>query len=148
MRSLLRRFARIFCVTILLLLFAAAVVTQFWEFALITPLALYAVNSVGIVCCFFDSRQAGWWDAGFGRLPYKWSLQNLLEPPRWSPSSGPPDMGTTLVLPWWFILVTWGLLTAVVWRFTRRRIGPGGGFPVEPAAKASPDLPVPPTPGP
>lgn len=41
---------------------------------------------------------------------------------------------TTAYLPWWLLLTSWCILTAIVWFLTRRRKEPQG-FPVEPTAK-------------
>ena len=40
---------------------------------------------------------------------------------------------TRVFLPWWLLILSWSLLHAVVFRFTRRRKA-GAGFPVEPSA--------------
>jgi hypothetical protein len=40
-------------------------------------------------------------------------------------------------IPWWCFQLAWGFIVIVVWRFTRRRIALGRGFPVELAAEKS-----------
>jgi hypothetical protein len=80
-----------------------------------------------------------------GSLLYAWHQ----DPPPWSakylfalpslkrqrdllghPVLPPARADYTLFLPWWLLFAPWALLTAVVWRRTRRK--PGRAFPIEP----------------
>jgi len=123
---MLRRWLRIFCVVGLVVIVGMAVMTQFWEFVLYTPYGLMAIQNDGTV---FTSYHASRWVTGFYRLP-SFPVHVLYDTPNWHVDS----TKASLFLPWWLLLLTWGLLTAVIWRMTRRRKAKQG-FPIEPSAK-------------
>ena len=125
---MLRRFARIFCVTVLLLLLATAVAAQFGTIDLDSPFTQIHVT-LGGVDCGFDSGCP--WVLGYDLLP-TWSVRLFFL----RPYCGVNGLSYyEVLLPWWLLLPPWGLLTAAVWRFTRRRDTGRGAFPVEPTAK-------------
>ncbi len=125
-----RRAARIFCVTVLLLLLATALLTQFWYLELYKPHGIISVQQIGVIVKW--SPHASFlvpydkWGLHGGQI-IAWSAADLLWPPHWSAFDGEND----LLLPWWLLLLAGGFLTASVWFLTRRRTGPAGAFPVE-----------------
>jgi hypothetical protein len=133
-----RRFIRIFCVAILLLLVTTVVITQFWEVVLETHYTYVDIYFGGIHISQDKHYESA---LRFDRLSAP-SVQKLLVWPDFKPTfwldKGALVFGRAVFIPWWFLPSTWGLLTAVVWRFTRHRKGLGGAFPVEPTAKTSP----------
>ena len=122
-----RRFFRIFCVVGFVVLVGTAVVSQFWAFVLRTPIGSFALGPVGVG---FEAGNATQWQALCYREP-TWIMDNLLAPPHFVI----PHSFELEILPWWLFLAAWGLLTALIWRLTRRR-KVSQGFPIEPTAKS------------
>jgi hypothetical protein len=114
-----RRFLRIFCVVGLVLMLGTAVVGQFWAFGSYRPLVHIAVEPAGVTLAYLPPPG---YHEYFHRVQ-EWSANELLTTPRiWN--------GTGGFLPWWVLLLSWSLLTTLIWRLTRRRkISPA--FPIE-----------------
>jgi hypothetical protein len=127
---MLRRFVRLFCMTVLALFLATGVVAQFWTFYLWTPLTDVYMASSGVRFDYPGIFMG--WDADCHRAP-RWSVKHLLYLPESGVMNG---IQYSIDLPWWFVLASWGLLTVAVWRWTRRRYAGGSAFPVEPTKKA------------
>ena len=125
MPPMFRRFFRIFCVTVLLILLSTAVIAQFCEGFLGSPHRYIGMRPLGLY--LLDVRPylvpTGW-----RRVTY-WSPRYLINMPLWDRQF--------VICPWWLLLAMWGSLTAPIWCFTRRRKGPGGAFPVEPTTVPS-----------
>ena len=58
-----------------------------------------------------------------------WSLRGIFIAPWWWSNPSGMRFGFKFGLPWWLILPTWILLTAIIWRFTRRPKA-GQAFPI------------------
>ena len=125
MPSMFRRFLRIFCVIGMVVIVGAAIAALFWQILVITPRASFGVGLHGLVI----TNVSGQWHAYCIRESTG-SVKELLEWPKWS------SMGRVVkaaYVPWWLLLTTWGLLTALIWRLARRR-KLAGSFPIEPTA--------------
>jgi len=117
-----RRSLKIFCIVALILLLGTSVIAQFSWFGLEEPHGQIGAFPSGVM---FNNLHIGKWDAWYQREPFH--VLSFLEPPRWYVGGGVYE----LILPWWLLLATWGLLTALVWRLTRCR-EVSHAFPVEP----------------
>ena len=106
-------------------LVVAAAVTQHWTLYLYSPKAMIWISLAGVT---FDFPTTSAWAAGYVHPP-DWSVDYLLLPPNLRARGGV----MTVLIPWWLPLLTWSLLTAFIWRLTRRRKVPHG-FPIEPTA--------------
>ncbi len=124
MFSMVRCGLRIFCMVGLVVLLGLAVVGQFWAFEVDTPKVSLNEYSTGVAINYPGVNGWGAWH----RLVTPWTVSDLLQRPQWITFNG----FTQIFIPWWLLLATWGLLTALIWRLTRRR-KVGQGFPVEPA---------------
>jgi hypothetical protein len=131
--SMFPRFMGIIAVMGLMFLLGFAVAAEFGEFGLRNPLGFVRTMPGGL---HFEYRanEPGWhvvWNAW--HVPYAGSelppIGLYLVPPDFS--LGPVK---SIRLPWWLLILTWALLTAIVWRMPRWRAKQG--FPVELAAKA------------
>jgi hypothetical protein len=125
------------CEAGLVVIVAMAVVGQFGDIWLYSPYGYLSMQAPGVV---FNDYRSGWhtWHAWHGPSA-GWSLQNLLYLPKIgvvdeSMNGKGRDDHPYAFLPWWLLLLTWGLLTAFIWRLTRRRQVPHG-FPIEPSVK-------------
>ena len=132
-----RRVIRILCLVGLGVLLGTAIVTQFCRFLVCTPNSVTGVNHDGVL---FNYRHIGRWDILCARQDWNHRM-GLPSHKVWSDLLARPfylGSGTqALFLPWWLLLATWGLLTAVVWRLTCcRKVR--GAFPVERAAVPRP----------
>lgn len=126
---MLRRFLRIFCVVGLVVLLRTAVVSQFWMVISYLPKALKPVDLVrvdeaGISVAYWDSSHVP--EIQVPRVR-DWHVRNLFHAPRYRNYMDSRD----IFLPWWFLLASWGLMTALIWRLTRSKVS--RGFPIEPA---------------
>ena len=128
MPPMLRRWLRIFCVTVLLLLFGAAVLAQFYKYQLYGPYDTVYMDHDEL---YFKHAAPEWnnhpvgWGKRYARNT-DWSVPHL-----WlSPPLLVGDNFLQLRLSWWFVLASWGLPTAVLWFLTRRRKAWRGAFPV------------------
>ena len=137
MSAMFRRLLRISCVVGLVVIVGMAVVGQFADCTLFAPKGYIEVHAIGVqIAISADSYY--FWDGMYRPPENSWSLQANL----WWPSSFSEHMMgipkgallRVLNLPWWLLLLTWGVLTALVWRLTHRR-KIGQGFPVEPTVK-------------
>lgn len=102
---MVRHFLRIFCVVGLIVIIGMAVVGQFRQFDLYWPhgFLILFVSGGVVIQSYVFTLVSG------GRY---WTIDYF---------------------PWWLILISWGLLTALTWFMTRRR-KVSQGFPVEPTA--------------
>ena len=116
-----RRSLRIFCVVGMVVIVGMAVVAQFGRCWLTMPHVDIAVDAVGIG----SSAGSSWWNIHFDRP--EWSVRNLFYPPRLHLRPGYYEV----YLPWWLQLATWGALTVLIFRLTRRRKSPRTAFPIE-----------------
>ncbi|HVT79546.1 MAG TPA: hypothetical protein VHM90_02725 [Phycisphaerae bacterium] len=120
---MVRRFLRIFTPLGLLVLFAAAVVSQYWMSLVRVPICLLYCGRDGIGI----ERRADWrWSAEFFHRPDR-AFSNFFALPSTYIASGNPG----IFLPWWLLLTCWLMLTVITWRITRRKaphrfsVGPG-----------------------
>src|ERR1035437_7068135 len=130
-----RRCLRIFCVVGLVLLLGMTLVGQLWQLNLCMRVATIGVNDSGAFGVFEGTlktlntlpplKQYEW----HARREGAWYVNNLFQPPEWNVIR---DRPTSIVLPWWLLLATWGLLTALICFLTRRR-KVSHPFPIEPA---------------
>lgn len=105
------------------MLFMMAIVGQFRALILVIPHASVDIDATGIA--FQYGNSTGWRAVYASYFPPEWSAKHLLAMPGLLKRPG----GSWLCIPWW-LLLTGTLLTALVWRLTRRRkFGPA--FPVE-----------------
>ena len=125
---MIRRSIRVFCLFGLAVLVGTAAVAQFFRFSLLTPHGHIFLDPTGVA--FQYPPNAVEWSAGCFHLE-SWSFDDLLETPSLDDGNG-----LRLDLPWWLLVASWGVLTAVVWRSTRMRPKVGRAFPIEPTAKA------------
>jgi hypothetical protein len=123
MGGMLRRTIAIICILGLIVLIATPVVTQFWALQFRTSIGCLYVGPAGPVYWFSNTNA---WNAHFVDMPSPWTMNSLLQPPYWSSMNGIPYV----LLPWWLLLLGWGLLTGIVWRMLCRRNLSGRGFPV------------------
>ena len=138
-----RRFFRIFCVVGLVVIVAMAVVGQFAIFFLRTPSCEIATGPGGVGLIYtrpeppmpaFPNVPAFGTNSkvhNYGTiLLSEWRVRDLFELPTFQ-----GGRNKLVSLPWWLLLAAWILLTALVWRLTRRcKIG--HGFPIEPTVKS------------
>jgi hypothetical protein len=126
-----RRFLRIICVAGMVVIVGMAVAGQFWWIALYTPNGHVEAYAAGVEFrlnyVYVSSSQ---WLRVHHERNVPWRASALLTCPHFF---GTPDP-MWLLLPWWLLLLTGGLLTALIWRLTRRRQVPHG-FPIEPSVK-------------
>jgi len=125
--AMLRCFVRIFCVVGLVVIVGMAVVGQFWSIDLYISSIVFHMNHGALDVAHWSVNV---WAVSFDR-EQTWSLSDILILPKRLISGHV----TMIVLPWWLILVSWSLLTALLWRLTRLR-KVGHGFPIEPTAKS------------
>ena len=121
MKAMFRRLLRIFCVVGLVVIVGMAVLTLFWGFAFWGPFGGFLEDQRGVH--YFENRCE--WQLVGGPLRH-WEISDRL---------GMPSFISFLFLPWWFLILTWSLFTALIWFLTRRR-KIGQGFPVEPTVKS------------
>jgi hypothetical protein len=127
MGGMFRRYGGIICILGWIALLGLTITTQYWALQVRTPIGYFYTGPAGPVYWCVNTHT---WDAKFIEVPKAWSRDSLLLP-YWSAMHGVPYA----VMPWWLLLLGWGLLTVVVRRLLRRRQGLGKAFPVEaPAA--------------
>jgi len=130
---MVRRLLRILCVVGLAVLVGMALVGQFWHFGMIAGYARIDVNQPGVWLTYRE-----WSEWGVVCSPgSEWFVSNLLRLPNWHEelkTLRTTHHYATLGLPWWLLLSTLGLFTALIWRLTRPR-KVEQGFPIEPTAQ-------------
>ena len=119
---MVRRSFRIVCMIGSVVLLVTAVVSQFMHSWLQMPGLSIIIFSFGAT---FEGNDYPGWQAFFSH--HTWWLDSLLAMPRVS-KDGRGFLH--IALPWWLLILTWSLLTATVFRLTRRR-KVGQAFPVD-----------------
>jgi hypothetical protein len=124
-----RRWVRIFCLGVLIVLLGTAVMAQFWHFDFQASPAHVLVDQSGVLAASIRR-----WMARDVHMPRRWSASDLLGLPGGRVMSA---YWWSVFCPWWLLIAAWSLVTAGVWWLTRRRKVVGGAFPVEPAANST-----------
>ena len=128
----MRRAARIVCIVGLVTLIGVAIAAQLWSLHVDTPKGCFSVDPLGILYLSYEFSDPA--VVTVDRVS-RWSPYNLIFAPDWRIGVG------VIQTPWWLLIASWGIVTAIVFRITRLR-KVAHSFPVEPTIKPQIDTPL------
>src|SRR5690606_21587537 len=122
--SVLRVAVRLFFVVGIALVIGLGTFSQIRRIDIETPSHFIWIGPWGINFCHLWTPIRHPWKCSFVTPDIPWSMRSLFG----SPAVGTGSIALQVIVPWWTLLLTSGLLTAIAWRLTRPKVK-GRAFP-------------------